>query len=282
MPKPVDNHGQIGFKSWAGPVRVMPGAHAHNDIEINLVTRGRVHYILGGRQVTIEPGRLACFWGALPHHLLHADPGSTAVWVTLPLSWVLRWELPDSVVQHVLAGGLLYQNAADPVNASACGRWPVEYQNPEMRGVVLLEVQAAITRLCLTQPERHKKPRSSSASTRLDRSDGKLDAVVKMSRFMSDHWDEPVSAPDIAKAAKLNPNYATTLFKKTTGQSLIRHLTQLRLANAQRLLATTDLPVLRIAMDVGFGSLAQFYEAFGREVGQSPGMFRKSIRKNPG
>ena len=51
-----------------------------------------------------------------------------------------------------------------------------------------------------------------------------------------------------------------------------------RIAEAQRRLADpdqVDLPVLTIAMDLGYGSLAPFNRAFREAVGQTPTEFRR-------
>jgi AraC family transcriptional regulator, melibiose operon regulatory protein len=267
---------QIGFKIWTRPVTLMEQPHTHNDIEINLVLQGQIHYLMNGRSAFLNPGRLACFWGAVPHSLIDKAPGTTAVWVTLPLPWALRWELPDPALQKLLAGGVLSPPEPDPVTQSTALRWAHDFQNPALHNVILLEIQAQITRISLLT---HDETTSNPRPAYLDRSDASVASVVKMSRFMSDHWDEPITIAHVAAHADLNPNYATTLFKKATGQGLLQYLTQLRLASAQRLLATTDLAVLEIALQVGFGSLSQFYDVFKRQVGQTPRDFRNAMRK---
>ncbi len=273
---PIYKQPQIGFKIWAGPVTLMRQAHTHNDIEINLITQGQIHYIMNGRAVTLPPGRLACFWGALPHALIDMAPGTRALWVTLPLPWVLRWELPDPALQTLLSGGVLSHQNPDPLTQATAQRWPDEFATPALQRVTLLEIQAQVTRLCLLHHDASQHPHTHTPQA--PRSEASIAAVVKMSRYMSDHWDGPLTIADVAAHAGLNPNYATTLFKKATGQGLLQYLTQLRLASAQRLLATSDLAVLEIALQVGFGSLSQFYDTFKREVGQTPRDFRKAMR----
>ncbi|MER3484247.1 MAG: hypothetical protein C4332_14975 [Meiothermus sp.] len=51
---------------------------------------------------------------------------------------------------------------------------------------------------------------------------------------------------------------------------VLEYLTQHRLAHAQRLLATTDQPVLEIAFEAGFGSSSRFYAVFEEKVGSHP------------
>ena len=58
--------------------------------------------------------------------------------------------------------------------------------------------------------------------------------------------------------------------------TLREYLTQQRLSQAQRLLATTDSKVVDVAFASGFGSVSQFYDVFTRYCGQSPNHFRAS------
>lgn len=54
-------------------------------------------------------------------------------------------------------------------------------------------------------------------------------------------------------------------------------LDQLRATHALRLLAQPELTVERIAEQVGYSSAANFYRAFRRWTGSSPGAFRESM-----
>jgi len=57
------------------------------------------------------------------------------------------------------------------------------------------------------------------------------------------------------------------------------YLTLHRLAEARRLLATTDLPVSRVAEASGFGSVSRFYRAFTDACGIPPARFRRERRQ---
>jgi transcriptional regulator GlxA family with amidase domain len=60
-----------------------------------------------------------------------------------------------------------------------------------------------------------------------------------------------------------------------THTGILDYLTQYRVAHAQRLLVTTDLPVLEIALACGFNSLSRFYAAFKKICGRSPRTYRQ-------
>ncbi len=48
----------------------MPRPDKHNEIEFNLLKTGSLTYLLGGHRITIEAGRLAVFWAAIPHQIV--------------------------------------------------------------------------------------------------------------------------------------------------------------------------------------------------------------------
>ena len=85
---------------------------------------------------------------------------------------------------------------------------------------------------------------------------------------------------DIAKAADLNPNYAVTLFHSKCGTHISDFIIMLRVYEAQRLLLTTDMKIIDIAMDAGFGSMSNFYKCFKRVCRKNPKEYRKDLNSN--
>ncbi|MDQ3815237.1 MAG: cupin domain-containing protein, partial [Armatimonadota bacterium] len=72
----------LGLRCWHGAPRQMPGAHAHNEIEINFVARGSLIYLFGGAAVPVEQGQLALFWATVPHQLITLEKSTELAWVT--------------------------------------------------------------------------------------------------------------------------------------------------------------------------------------------------------
>ena len=52
--------------------------HQHTEVELIVYEHGSVTMLCGGRKLRIPPGRLAVFWGAMPHHAMEADPKAMA------------------------------------------------------------------------------------------------------------------------------------------------------------------------------------------------------------
>ena len=101
--------------------------------------------------------------------------------------------------------------------------------------------------------------------------------VEAMIGFITEHYREQLQLGQIAQAVGLHPGYATELFRKTFGITIMDYLAQYRVAHAQRLLATTDRTVLDIAMEAGFTSASRFYVTFQKSTGKSPRAYRFSL-----
>jgi AraC-like DNA-binding protein len=71
---------------------------------------------------------------------------------------------------------------------------------------------------------------------------------------------------------------ASRLVRERLGRSFGSHVAELRLACARRLLAQSELPVIEVAAESGFGSLAHFHHVFRARTGRTPSGFRAHSR----
>lgn len=85
------------------------------------------------------------------------------------------------------------------------------------------------------------------------------------------------SVPELAKLAGASRASFVRLFRRATGSSPQRWLTEWRLERAQTLLVVSESSVLEIAADVGYQSEFAFSRAFKRRYGLAPQHFRDSF-----
>lgn len=84
-----------------------------------------------------------------------------------------------------------------------------------------------------------------------------------------DHSLERLSAE-----AGLNASHFSRAFKQSMGVSPHRHLVRRRIERARELLMATDLPILHVALEVGYGSQSHFTTAFRKATGITPRRYR--------
>lgn len=107
------------------------------------------------------------------------------------------------------------------------------------------------------------------------------EAVQRAITVMRERLDEPLSLDTMAAVAILSRYHFSRVFHQLTGLPPARFLATLRLAEAKRLLLTTQLSVTDICFRVGYNSLGTFTMRFTQSVGISPGRFRQLPHTGP-
>lgn len=266
----------LGFRVWRmRPAQAMAAPHTHPDIEINFLFAGAsVRYLHGGTTHTLTGERLAVLWGGVPHQALAPGITGEGVWLTVPLAWFLQWRLPHDL-PHRLLTGTIAQSVPLAGERAMFERWVEDFASgePARRRVLLLELEARLHRLALEQPARRSRPRAVRSA------EAGRDQIERITHFLAAHYREPLAVQTIADAVGLHPKYLMRVFKQQCRLGVWEYLTRLRLSHAQRLLITTDLKVLDVAMESGFSSVAPFYAAFApHSRGLSPLAYRRQHR----
>lgn len=96
-----------------------------------------------------------------------------------------------------------------------------------------------------------------------------------MKKYIQLHFREDISLTEIADELKMNPTYLSILFKKKAGISFIRYLTEKRIEEAKKLLAS-GLKVNTVSQAVGYNSYRYFCDVFKKITGHTPGEYRDS------
>ncbi|MFF8644970.1 helix-turn-helix domain-containing protein [Streptomyces sp. NPDC015345] len=89
--------------------------------------------------------------------------------------------------------------------------------------------------------------------------------------------DRPLTVDDLARRAAMSPRTFYRRLQAATGTTPLQWLLNQRLARAQSLLESTDLPVERIGELSGLGTANNLRHHFLKQVGVSPGDYRRSF-----
>ncbi len=251
----------------------------HSQVELNFVLEGSMTYWFDGRVLTLSAGRLALFWGMIPHQVTQCEPGTRFVVLYVPMAVFLELPTLSELRAAIFRGAVIEALDIKPYDKDIFMRWREDLlQNDSpLEQIVKDELTARVRRLDREGwvDLRDSSPRLSGAA-HLGHDHDRALRVEKMAQFIGEHALESIVAEDVARAADLHPNYAMSLFKRAVGLTIKQSITRHRLDTAQSMLISTDLPVATIAFDCGFGSLSSFYTAFEQRFHQSPAAFRQS------
>jgi AraC-like DNA-binding protein len=102
---------------------------------------------------------------------------------------------------------------------------------------------------------------------------GKLDVALVHDYIQAQKGRSP-SVTELATLFNMSRRNLLRCFRRSTSMTVADYITQVQLAKAKRLLATTDRLVKQIAVESGFKSPSHFAAAFERNVGLTPTKYR--------
>ncbi|WP_405593703.1 GlxA family transcriptional regulator [Streptomyces sp. NBC_01092] len=137
------------------------------------------------------------------------------------------------------------------------------------------ELANSVARRCVVPPFRdggqaqyieQPVPESGAASTAATRA------------WALEHLDEPLTLADLAAHARMSLRTFARRFSDEVGLSPGRWLIQQRVVRARHLLESSDLPVDRIAGEVGFATGASLRQHLHAAIGVSPQAYRRTFQ----
>ncbi len=101
--------------------------------------------------------------------------------------------------------------------------------------------------------------------------------IKEVKVYLEKHRSQNITSEDICKDLSCSRSHISHKFKAQTGMSMREYLTKLRINDAKKLLKFSELTITEIAFITGFNSSNYFTNVFKKEVGMSPGAYRKKV-----
>lgn len=93
--------------------------------------------------------------------------------------------------------------------------------------------------------------------------------------FIDNNISQPLSLEEVAKNVFLSPSYLSRIFKKNFKINFINYINTCKIALAQQKLVTDDVPINKLAQEVGFSQASHFTKTFKQKTGITPSEYRK-------
>ena len=97
--------------------------------------------------------------------------------------------------------------------------------------------------------------------------------------YLRDHATEPIDVEDLLGVLSCSRRHMEQSMKRAIGRTPGQELTRLRIARAKALLSSGELPLEEVATRSGYRNGVRLSVAFRREVGLTPGRFRRRQRE---
>jgi len=115
---------------------------------------------------------------------------------------------------------------------------------------------------------------------RLPLSSHRTEDAKRILEYIGKHYvDAELDLETVCRETGVNRNRLSAILKEEVGTTFKGHLTDLRLAEATRALAETDLQVTEIAYKIGFGNVSHFNRVFKEHFQIAPVEFRRTHKK---
>ncbi len=253
--------------------------HWHDHFEIALVLEGSGVFQFGRRRLPAEPGDLFFIDNSQPHVAL-AGPGGTLRLLLvlfrpellaapgcreLDLGYLAPFRVDErSWSPRVRAGSSVAAQVAPVLHDLKAIH---ERRDPAERHLADATLRMV---LALVNRERHGAA-TLTARAAADR----REQIRPVLAFVDRNCRESITLDDVAQLVHVSPSRVRHVFKDVTGVSFKEYVTSVRVAEAKRLLLSTDLSVAEIARRVSYTNLNQFYKVFYRSCAMSPGEYRR-------
>lgn len=104
----------------------------------------------------------------------------------------------------------------------------------------------------------------------------------QVSIFLNANYTKNVTVEDLASALNVSARQAQRIIKQTHNNSFRKQIILMRMERAKEILAKTDLPIYRIAEQLGYGNSSCFSKAFRLNNGIAPEEYRKQAKADMG
>ncbi|RCW48013.1 helix-turn-helix domain-containing protein [Paenibacillus prosopidis] len=223
-----------------------------------LVTYGKCVYWVNHEKIILEKGDLLLIPGHIPYYgksiptVVHTkfvvNFRKTAADSRLPILHLhepFKQRLGCYEIIHERLRGMLHQ-------------WKERPAYYEIMAEALLTEA-----LVLLNQERDRGVISSEKHRRVD----------SMKQYIQTHYREKVTKEELGDVIMTTPNYAATLFKTVTSQTISGYVHNVRMKTAVYMLTESQLTVTEISDYLGYNDVSYFHRVFKRSTGRAPSDF---------
>ncbi len=251
-------------------------SHWHDDLEFISVLSGEMDYNVNGEILHLEAGQGVIVNARQLHYGFSYEHRECVFYCVLlhPMLLCATRQIDRELVSPILSDTSLPYILLDTGTEwqrQILSDLQAMYEKRETPTAALF-IQSAFYRIWLLLCENAVKTR------RVRKQDRSLAVLKDMLFFIQKHYAERVTLDDIASAGNVSKSTCLVIFKRYLQDTPANYLIGYRLKQAIKLLKAGELTVTEIALEVGFGGVSYFSEAFRKHYGSSPREYKRNMK----
>lgn len=238
--------------------------HIHPMVELSYVEYGFINMTINNIEYKINEGELAVTFPNVAHaYSNNPNDGSVFVLIYMPLT---AGEY-SAIHQNMLPVTPVIRKAEIDKDINYIFKRLWEQQKDSLFSPESEEINRSYIQLICshTIPKLNLEKRSQAIS---------LDLIDQATRYISLHYQEPLTLDNVAQKIGVSKNYLSLLFTKNVKTNFLTYLSSIRVDTAKLLLRSTNRKIVDIAYDCGFDNLRSFNRIFKERTGHTPSGFR--------
>ena len=254
----------------------MKSNHFHDQYEIYYLLKGERNYFIKDRVYKILPGNLVFINKYELHKTTDGNSNNhTRILINLRTDYFKQSPDIDSLFYRLFS---LENNVIEFSNE---GRNHIENlfkdiieESQRMDAFSNLKIQSLIIDLMIFSARNGSFISDISVLT-----DKKV--YTKMSdivKYINENFPQNITLPLLSNRFFISKYHLSRAFKESTGFTFIEYLNSVRIREAQRLLVESDLKIIDISQNIGFGNVSHFGRVFKEITGHSPSQYKKSMK----
>lgn len=149
----------------------------------------------------------------------------------------------------------------------------MNYRLDSLQTVIEAEDIAEFSQLFDRLLEEYKKIVFSGQQSR------KAEEIGAIKEFIGRNYDKDISLGMIADSVHMHPAYVSRFFKEQTGQNITEYIRDIKLAEAEKIIVSTNESIEKIAGKLGYNTTHYFIRQFREKYGETPAAYRKNQGK---
>jgi len=95
--------------------------------------------------------------------------------------------------------------------------------------------------------------------------------------YIHKHYYKDITLDKMAELCNISPSYFSKLFNLELGEHFANYVNGVKVDHAKELLKITSIPIVNIALNLGYDNCGYFIKVFKKREGVTPAVYRKSV-----